>query len=107
MTAAVIRLERAAVKISARLAELEVRLSDEPALWPEFAQLAAALAVIMPALRPEARGGLLTTSELAAKLGVSSRTLLRRRKAGALTPAVELGKRGRAALRWNGTEVPR
>src|SRR4030095_3086391 len=92
-----LRLEHAAAKLCARLGALEDRLDAEPEIWPEYAQLAAAIAAILPALRPEARG-LMTTSQLAERLGVSPKTVLRRRKAGALTPAVELGKRGRAAL---------
>ena len=40
---------------------------------------------------------LLTTGELATRLQVSPRTIRRRRKAGELTPALQLGKR---VLRW-------
>jgi hypothetical protein len=50
---------------------------------------------------PGASGELLTTKELAERIGVSPRMLLKRRKAGQATPALVLGKRGRAAIRWS------
>ena len=49
---------------------------------------------------PGARGELLTTKELAARLNVGVKTVLRRRKRGELQ-ALQLGRRGRAAFRWS------
>ena len=45
-------------------------------------------------------GELLSTKDLADRLGVTPKTLLRRRAKGELKPALELGERGRAAFRW-------
>jgi excisionase family DNA binding protein len=83
-----------------RLEQLESRLDQgDDGLWRAYAEAAAALAAVARETVPGAHGQLLTTAELAAQLRVSTRTLRRRRKAGQLE-AVQLGERGRAALRW-------
>jgi helix-turn-helix protein len=97
------RLEHAARRLCERLAMLEARLTDDAA-WDEYRETAAALAAILPTLAPERRGWLLTTAELAERLGVSPKTVLRRKASGELKPAVVMGRRGRAALRWRGDE---
>lgn len=95
---ALIRAERRLVE---RLEQLEARLDGgDPEAWREYAGMATALAAIAPQLTPEATGGLLTTRELAERLHVHPKTILRRRKRGELQPAAVLGHRGRAALRW-------
>lgn len=63
----------------------------------ELAAVVSALATLAPQLTS---GRLLTTRELAERYGVHPRTILRKRKAGKITPALQLGNRGRAALRW-------
>jgi predicted DNA-binding transcriptional regulator AlpA len=99
-------LERAAARVERRLLELDKALeAGDRSGWEEYVRLAASLAALGQVTRPEHGGPLLTTEAMAARLGVSSRTILRRRKRGELTPAVQLGKRGRAALRWRGTEA--
>jgi hypothetical protein len=101
-------LNKAIQRIEQRVLELDKLLDagdHDRASWEEYLQLVSVLAQLAMMTRPEASGRLLTTGELAYKLGVSPRTVLRRRKRGQLTPAVELGKRGRAALRWSGTEA--
>lgn len=110
MTSQVIalRLERAAQRLGERLAALEARLDDAPESWAEYREVASALALILPQLAPERRGALLTTAEMAERLGIAPKTLLKRKARGEVRPAVVLGKRGRAALRWDGSEmVPR
>ena len=103
-----LRLEHAAGRLADRLALLETRLrDDEAAAWSEFREVAVALSMILPNIAPGRSGGLLTTAQMAERLGVSAKTVLKRRKAGELRPALVLGKRGRAALRWNGSEMPR
>lgn len=92
-------LDRAARNLEARLAELEKRLADG-AGWFEYAAVAASLATVRAQLTPEASGRLLTTRELADRMGVSPKTVLRRKAKGQLRPAVQLGERGRAAIRW-------
>lgn len=94
-------LVRAATRLAERLEQLEVRLSDgDDAAWRAYIATAAALATIVPQTVPGADGRLLTTKELADALHVSSKTVLRKRRAGKLA-AVQLGQRGRAALRWS------
>jgi excisionase family DNA binding protein len=73
---------------------------------PAYCQALAALAAIAPLTVPGADGRLLTTKELASAMAVSPRTVLRKRKRGELQ-AVQLGQRGRAALRWRRDGVAR
>jgi excisionase family DNA binding protein len=100
MTAAQLALRRAEVRLLARLAVLERSLAaDEGTGWPDYLDTLRALAALAPLLVPGADGRALTTAEMAERLGISSRTLRRHRKAGTVE-AVQLGERGRAALRW-------
>ena len=59
-----------------------------------------ALVALTQALKPENGGAMLTTKELAARLAVSPKTLLRHKAEGKIRPAVERGK----LLRWSGQE---
>ena len=97
MNPAALALRRAEVGIAARLEEL---LDEQPVRWSEVAALGAALAAIVGATAPGAGGKLLTSAEMAEALGVSSRTVRRKRKAGELTPALKLGAGARARVRW-------
>jgi hypothetical protein len=92
-------LRRALPLLEARAVEFEgrVRGGDETA-WPGYLRVLSCLAAILAQAEPRA-GELLTTAELAARMGVAPKTLLRRRARGEIQ-AVQLGKRGRAALRW-------
>jgi hypothetical protein len=65
------------------------------------------LAAVLPSIAPERRGALLTTAQMAERMNVTPKTLLRRKARGLIRPAMVLGKRGSGALRWSGTEVPR
>ena len=95
-------------RIEITLAQLETHLQDdETAVWTEFREVAVALSAILPNIAPGRNGELLTTAQMAEKLGISSKTLLKRRRAGKVQPALQLGRRGVAALRWSGSEVPR
>jgi hypothetical protein len=62
---------------------------------------ASALAELTRATSPQVAGRLLTAKELAAKLHVDPKTVLRRRQRGQLVPVAspKAGKKG-AALRW-------
>ena len=99
MTPAQLALRRVEARLLDRLERLERDLDRDPSLWPAYCDAALALAAVSRETVPGARGQLLTTSEMAERLGVSARTLRRRAKAGELEP-VRLGQRGRAALRW-------
>ena len=95
-------LERAAALVLSRWETLEARVTagDETA-WLEFHQASRALAALAPLLAP-AQGALLTTEQLARRLGVTAKTVLRHKRAGALRPAVGVGK----FLRWRADQVP-
>ena len=101
MTPAHLALVRLSNHIVERLQKLEVQLDGgDPEVWREYLHLGTALAAIVPQTVPGVDGGLLSTSEMASRLGVSSKTLLRRKANGKVTPATITGKRGRAAFRW-------
>jgi hypothetical protein len=65
-----------------------------------------ALARLVPLLAPGAHGELLTTKAMAERLGISPKTLLKRKASGEIHPAVQIGARGVAAIRWRGDEMP-
>jgi len=88
-------LDGAASRLVARLAVLEGQLDagDEEA-WSDYLAAARTLAAIWPLVAPGQQ--LLTTAELAAQLGVSVKTVRRRRSLGILHPALEHGR----LVRW-------
>ena len=100
MTPALAALTRAQLRLVERLEQLEERVAGgDEAAWRSYCEAAGALAHILPSLAPENGGPLLTTKEMAARLNVSPKTLLRRRARGKIN-AVQLAKRGPGALRW-------
>ncbi|MDO8474583.1 MAG: helix-turn-helix domain-containing protein [Candidatus Rokubacteria bacterium] len=101
MRPAQLALARAEQHLIERLGQLEAKVNagDERA-WLEYGQLAAALAAVMPSTAPGANGEMLTTAEMAKRLQLSTRTVLRKVKAGELKPE-RFGKRGPGALRWS------
>lgn len=105
MTPAV--LSRSVRLLEARLVELEGRLAGDPGAWPAYLATLDSLVGLLAQLRPEAGGGLLTTKEMAERLHVAPKTVLAMGKRGQLRPAREIGKRGRAAIRWRADEVAR
>jgi len=94
-------LDRAARRLAERLGHLETRLEDgDQNVWQEFRETAAVLASLLAqraAERPH--DALLSTRELAERMNVSSKTVLRLKAKGQIRPALQLGKRGRV-LRW-------
>jgi hypothetical protein len=97
-------LDQAARRAAGRLEQLAARLDagDEQA-WPAFLETARGLAEIVAQTRPERQGALLTTQEMADRLGVSPKTLLKHKARGVVRPAAQKGK----WIRWRGDEVPR
>ena len=96
-----LRIDRAARLLTNRIDTLEkrVREGDESA-WPDYQETLRTLAALLPHLGPE-RGAMLTTAEMADRLGVAPKTLLRHKAKGRIRPAVAQGK----LLRWKGNEV--
>ena len=82
--------------------EARLDAGDEHA-WPAFLETLQGVLAILAQPGPERRGALLTTQEMADRLGVSPKTLLKHKARGAVRPAVQKGK----WIRWRGDEVPR
>jgi hypothetical protein len=101
-------LSRAPRLLDERLGVLEARLrgGDESA-WSEYLSTVLALTAALGHAAPGAGGRLITTRELGQVLGLSPKAILKRRKAGAIGGAVQLGQRGRGAIRWNLSEAVR
>jgi hypothetical protein len=91
-------LARSVQLLTARVAALEerVRAGDESA-WPLYLDALRTLA----ALDRPARGAMLTTRDMAERLGVTAKSLLRRAAKGEIRPAMRAGK----LIRWRGTET--
>jgi len=96
-------LQRSANILAARLVLLEEEFEGNESRWTEYIATVQALAAIVPCLAPERGGALLTTAEMAGRLGISAKTLLRRKSDGGIRPALQRGK----LIRWRGDEIPR
>jgi hypothetical protein len=93
-------LHRASWLLAQRLEALEARIREgEDSVWPEYRETARALAEVLG--RSEPAPEYLTTSQMAGRLGVTSKTLLRRSAKGQIRPAVKMGK----LIRWRGDEA--
>ncbi len=99
--ATLVALQKAEPLLVKRLGQLQERLeAGDEAAWTEFLEVVKVLAALIPNLRPESGGPMLTTKDMAARLGLSTKTLLRHRKKGSIQPAEAKGK----LLRWSGQE---
>jgi hypothetical protein len=58
---------------------------------------------VLPQLAPGQHGELLTTAQMASRLGIAPKTLLKHKAAGSIRPALEKGK----LVRWRGSEAIR
>jgi hypothetical protein len=72
-------------------------------LWPDLLATATAVAALLPVLAPGSQGEFITTEQMAQRLGISPKTLLK--KKDKIRPALRLGARGRGAIRWRGDEA--
>ena len=89
-------LDGIAGRLLDRLTVLEAQLdAGDRDVWSEYTDVARTLAAIWPLLAP-AQHRLLTTTELAAQLNISPRTVRRRKALGLLQPALEHGR----LFRW-------
>src|SRR5262245_23541028 len=98
MTSLAGALANAERRVLARLETLADRLDrgDETA-WPDF----LATLTVLHSIVPEERRPLLTTKELAGRLGLAPKTVRRLGKRGDLGAVMErFGKRGTGAIRW-------
>ena len=95
-------LARSASLLAERIAKLEpsVQAGDETA-WEPYQEAVMALAAVLQQLPVERQGAFLTTREMAARLNISPKTLLRRKSHGEIRPALQKGK----LIRWKGNEV--
>lgn len=88
-------------RLRARLAQLEEQLDAGEDVWMLYCVTAQTLAALLrPVQAPGERAGLLTTKQMALKLGVASKTLLAHRRRGTVRAALTKGK----LIRWKGTE---
>ena len=97
-------LSRIVPHLEARLAQLEGRLRDgDETAWPDALATANTLCTVVSQLPPGVKGKLLTTKEMAARLGISGKTLLKHKAKGTVRPALQCGK----FIRWKGDEAMR
>jgi hypothetical protein len=95
-------LARAPRLLNERLSVLEARLqSGDEGAWPEYVATVQALTAALAHSAPGSGGRLVSTRELGQLMGISPKTILRRKAKGQIQGAVELGRRGRAAVRWD------
>ena len=86
-------LERGRALLGNRVGVLERRVRDgDERAWPEYAAVLSVLA----ALEDRQPARLLTTAEMAQRMGLSVKTLLKHRRRGAVRAAVAQGN----LLRW-------
>ena len=96
------RLERSVRLLLARAGQLEELVcKGEEAAWVSYLATLDTLARVLAHVTPGRRGELLTTSQMAARLNLSPKSLLRRKARGEIRPAVQRGK----LIRWRGDEV--
>ena len=92
---------RCARRLAGRVEALEARLADgDDAAWREYVEAVKVLVLAVSNLTPERRGIYLTTAQMAERLNLSPKTLLKHKASGKIRPAVQQGK----LIRWKGTE---
>jgi hypothetical protein len=97
-------LGQAQRRLVGRLAEIEARLdSGEETAWETYLATLTAFLGVLDRSALGSRGEMLTTAQMAARLGVAPKTLLKHKAAGAMKPALQCGK----LIRWKGDEVTR
>jgi hypothetical protein len=96
-------LKRAATLLLQRMEVLEDSLqADHDSVWPAYCDVVRSLTAALNHVLPGAQGELLTTREMAARLNLTPKTLLRHCARGRVRPAVKSGK----LVRWRGDELP-
>jgi hypothetical protein len=93
-------LERGRALLGNRVGVLERRVRDgDERAWPEYAAVLSALAAL-DGCQPSR---LLTSAEMARVMGLSVKTLLKRKRQGNIRPAIAAGK----LLRWRADKLIR
>jgi len=105
LTAGQALLDRAYGRIAKRVEMLEVGLDAGRSTCPAYIDAVNALTALIPCVNATAASELLTTKQLAERLGCDERTVRRHKKAGRLKPAVTAGRvvRWRPDIASNGT----
>jgi hypothetical protein len=102
LTGAPAILERTARVLLTRCEQLNPQAeAGDPGALAELLTIVGPLAALLPQIEPESRGALLTTRELALRLGVQPKTVLRRRARGELRPALSSGR----LIRWRASDA--
>jgi hypothetical protein len=96
-------LQRAITLLVGRLQMLEAKLEAGEDLWGEYRSTVATLVAAMAQLAPGTHGELLTTKEMASRLNLTPKTLLKRRARGQIKATLAKGK----LIRWRGDEATR
>jgi hypothetical protein len=92
---------RCARRLATRVETLEARLRDgDDTAWSEHVEAVKVFMLAVPNLTSERQGAYLTTAQMAARLNLSLKTLLKHKASGKIRPAVQHGK----LIRWKGNE---
>jgi hypothetical protein len=84
-------LKRSCVLLLGRVVVLEKRVQDgDESAWATYVESVTTLSTLLPHRQPGAGGELLTTKQMAERLGISTKPLLKKRKNGGPRPAVTL-----------------
>jgi hypothetical protein len=92
---------RCARRLAGRVEALEARLGQgDDAAWPEYVEAVKVFILVLSNLTSDRQGAYLTTAQMAERLNLSPKTLLKHKASGRIRPAVQQGK----LIRWKGTE---
>jgi hypothetical protein len=80
--------------------EAHIHTGDERA-WDAYISTLNALVGVLAQMAPGSQGELLSTRQMAERLGIAPKTLLRRKARGDVRPVMQAGK----LIRWKGTET--
>lgn len=90
-------------RLANRLEALEAQLDAGEDAWTPYLATINTLISVMDQAAPGSRGELITTRQMAERLGIAPKTLLRHKATGAVKPALQRGK----LIRWRGDEAGR
>ena len=92
---------RCARRLATRVEALDARLRDgDDTAWSDYVEAVKVLMLAISNLTSERQGAYLTTAQMAARLNLSPKTLLKHKASGKIRPTVQQGK----LIRWKGNE---